>query len=66
MKNILEISIPTYNRILQLEKCLFSVLKAIKKISQKKRKLVGISISDNSTKFFSEKKKINYFLPKKI
>jgi hypothetical protein len=58
MKNILEISIPTYNRITQLEKCLKSILKAIKKISQKNRKLVGLSISDNSTKLFLEKKKL--------
>ena len=61
-KNILEIAIPTYNRTIQLRKCLKSISIAIKLLSQKDRKFIGITINDNSTKDFNKRRLvINYF-----
>jgi len=48
--NILEIGIPTYNRSDQLKKCLNSILISLEGLSPEDRKLIGIAISNNSTK----------------
>ena len=47
--NILEIGIPTYNRSVQLKKCLNSILVSLENLSLEDRKSIGIAISDNST-----------------
>ena len=53
-KNILEIAIPTYNRTIQLKKCLYSILIATRLLSQSEKKNIGIAINDsNSTSLIS-------------
>ena len=57
-KNILEIAIPTYNRTIELKKCLYSILVATRLLSQTEKKNIGIAINDNSTIDFFNRKKI--------
>jgi hypothetical protein len=56
--NILEIGIPTYNRSIQLEKCLSSILVSLENLPIENRKLIGITISNNSTKDIINRNKI--------
>ena len=56
--NILEIAIPTYNRTIELKKCLYSILVATRLLSQSEKKNIGIAINDNSTIDFFNRKKI--------
>ena len=46
----LEILIPTYNRPLQITKCLDSVLVSFSLLPKKVRSKIGITIRNNSTK----------------
>jgi hypothetical protein len=57
-KYILEVAIPTYNRTLELKKCLNSIFVAMRLLSQKEKNYIGIVIHDNSTKDFKNRKKI--------
>lgn len=57
-ENILEIAVPTYNRTLELAKCLNSIFKALKLLSRIEKKNIGIAIYDNSTKDLKKRKKI--------
>jgi hypothetical protein len=57
-KNTLEIAIPTYNRTSYLEKCFKSIIASIERVPESQRYLIGISISDNSTKDFLNKEKL--------
>ena len=60
-KNILEIAIPTYNRTIELKKCLKSILIALELLSRKDSKFIGITINDNSTKddYFPKKHEVS-------
>lgn len=56
--NFLEIGIPTFNRTLQLNKCLNSILVSLEGLPYEDRKQVGIAVSDNSTKDLNNRKNV--------
>ena len=55
---LLEVLIPTYNRPLEITKCLDSVFDSFSLLSKKARSKIGISIRNNSTRDLSKYKNI--------
>lgn len=55
---LLEVLIPTYNRPLEITKCLDSIFESLSFVPKKSRSKIGISIRNNSTKDLHKYKKI--------
>lgn len=51
---LLEVFVPTYNRPVELNQCLRSLLNSLSFVDVQKRRYIGITINDNSTLHFSE------------